>query len=66
MSMVSINEWFDWIDKSISDLSVPGFMFEGHKEYTRHLARQRATTGLQFNVEVRQASPDTLLEVEDG
>jgi len=66
MSMVSINAWFGQTDKSISDLGVPGFMFECHKEYTGHLARQRATTGLQFSVEVRQASPNTLLEVEDG
>ena len=42
-----------------------GIVFENHEEYTSHLARQRATTTLQFCVKIHQAGPDTVLEVED-
>jgi hypothetical protein len=41
-------------------------MFESHKEYAGHLARQRATTGLQFSIKIRQTSTDTTLKVENS
>ena len=47
------------------NLGMEGLVFKGHEENTSHLARQRATTRLQFRVKIRQASSDTLLEIED-
>ena len=52
--------------KKIPNLSVPGLMFKSHKEYTGHLARQWAMTGLQFSIKIRQTSTDTPLKVENS
>ena len=41
-------------------------MFKSHKEYAGHLARQRATTGLQFSIKIRQTSTDTTLKIENS
>ena len=49
----------------VPNLGVEGLVFESHEKNTSHLARQRATTRFQFCVKIRQASSDTLLEIED-